>query len=322
MKIKLISLLTASLLPMMAIVGCTGKPSTPASSTTTTTAVTTPTPEDPNPPEEEGGVDLVLFIGQSNMAGRGVARSATKVKEGHAYEFRAISDPTRLYPLEEPFGVNENNPASGVNENKKTGSMVSAFCESYYAATGRAIVAVSCSKGGEKIGFFDKGTKVYEDACQRVKSAQEFLKQEYENGNKDLKLRGTYVVWLQGESDAIVRNTAEDYGAMLTAFKNAVKETVGIEVFGIIKVGYFCRTVSWLRPQFDEESGRLADEAIMASQEKLAETDPDFAILTRVCPDMSLDPKWLNPWAEGHFNNAAMTVIGTEAGRALARYFR
>ena len=38
--------------------------------------------------------------------------------------------PTRLYPIEEPFGVNENNSESGVNENKKTGSMVSAICES------------------------------------------------------------------------------------------------------------------------------------------------------------------------------------------------
>lgn len=75
-------------------------------------------------------VDLVLFIGQSNMAGRGVASEATTVGEGHGFEFRAISDPTRLYPIEEPFGVNENNSESGVNENKKTGSMVSAICES------------------------------------------------------------------------------------------------------------------------------------------------------------------------------------------------
>ena len=48
-------------------------------------------------------VDLIIFMGQSNMAGRGVAAEAPVVPEGHGYEFRAISDPTRLYPLAEPL---------------------------------------------------------------------------------------------------------------------------------------------------------------------------------------------------------------------------
>ena len=37
-------------------------------------------------------------------------------QSGHGYEFRAISDPAKLYDVREPFGVNENNAASGVNE--------------------------------------------------------------------------------------------------------------------------------------------------------------------------------------------------------------
>lgn len=56
-------------------------------------------------------VDLIMFMGQSNMAGRGTAEEAPLVPEGVAYEFRAISDPARLYPLAEPFGVRENNEA-------------------------------------------------------------------------------------------------------------------------------------------------------------------------------------------------------------------
>ena len=51
--------------------------------------------------------NLFLFIGQSNMAGRGDYRKAPKAISNNLYEFRAISDPTRLYPVEEPFGVNE-----------------------------------------------------------------------------------------------------------------------------------------------------------------------------------------------------------------------
>lgn len=81
------------------------------------------------PPNE---VDLVMFMGQSNMAGRGTASQAPKVPITAGYEFRAISDPTMLYQIVDPFGVNENN-AAGINEpGMKTGSMVPAFVNAYY----------------------------------------------------------------------------------------------------------------------------------------------------------------------------------------------
>lgn len=55
-------------------------------------------------------VDVILFAGQSNMSGLGDAALAPEVPEGVGYEFRAVTDPSRLYPLEEPFGENEHNP--------------------------------------------------------------------------------------------------------------------------------------------------------------------------------------------------------------------
>ena len=66
------------------------------------------------------GIDLVLFIGQSNMAGRGIVsaqwpQEAPKLIEGAAWEYRAITTPDRLMPLEEPFGVDENK-ADGIND--------------------------------------------------------------------------------------------------------------------------------------------------------------------------------------------------------------
>ena len=60
-------------------------------------------------------VDLLFFMGQSNMAGRGEAALAPVVAPGMGYEYRAVTDPDTLHPLEEPFGVNENDPA-GVYE--------------------------------------------------------------------------------------------------------------------------------------------------------------------------------------------------------------
>ena len=68
-------------------------------------------------------VDLFLFMGQSNMAGRGIvsekwAHPAPQIMEGAGYEYRAISAPDKLYPLTEPFGRQEN--AEEGNQ-KKTG---------------------------------------------------------------------------------------------------------------------------------------------------------------------------------------------------------
>lgn len=46
-------------------------------------------------------VDLVIFMGQSNMAGRGASAEAPLVPKGYGYEFRAVSDPSKLYDINE-----------------------------------------------------------------------------------------------------------------------------------------------------------------------------------------------------------------------------
>ena len=78
-------------------------------------------------------IDLLAFMGQSNMAGRGVAAQAPAVPEGHGYEFRAITAPDRLSPLVEPFGQHEDKPDGIYEPGMKTGSMVSSFVNAYYA---------------------------------------------------------------------------------------------------------------------------------------------------------------------------------------------
>lgn len=95
--------------------------------------------------------DLFLFLGQSNMAGRGVTspqwpESAPALTPGAGYEYRAVSDPGRLHPASEPFGVNENNPDGICEPGMKTGSMVTAFINAYYARTKIPVIGVSASK--------------------------------------------------------------------------------------------------------------------------------------------------------------------------------
>lgn len=96
-------------------------------------------------------VHLVLFMGQSNMAGRGEAEEAPGVSEEAGYEYRAVSDTECLYQIEEPFGAAENDKTGVYEPGMKTGSMVSAFVNAYYEAVKIPVVGVSCSKGGSSI---------------------------------------------------------------------------------------------------------------------------------------------------------------------------
>ena len=102
-------------------------------------------------------IDLVLFAGQSNMAGRGCAAEAAPCPEEAGWEYRAVSAPDALYPIGEPFGRQENVPGALDDGEKKTGSMVSAFAAAYYRLSGRRLVCVSASKGGTSSQEWEEG---------------------------------------------------------------------------------------------------------------------------------------------------------------------
>ena len=124
-------------------------------------------------------VDLFLFAGQSNMAGRGIPcrrypETAPAVLPGVGWEYRSVSAPGQLFPITEPFGINENS-ADGISENLKTGSMVSAFVNAYYAETHVPVVGVSASKGGSVIAEWQPGTPYLTDALNRLAAAENWL---------------------------------------------------------------------------------------------------------------------------------------------------
>ena len=48
--------------------------------------------------------DLILFAGQSNMAGRGEAEAAQPCPPSVGMEYRAVTAPDRLVPIAEPVG--------------------------------------------------------------------------------------------------------------------------------------------------------------------------------------------------------------------------
>lgn len=120
-------------------------------------------------------VDLLFFMGQSNMAGRGDAALAPAVTPGMGFEYRAVTAPAQLHPLAEPFGVNENDPAGVYEPGMKTGAMVSSFVNAWTAQTGVPVVGVSCAKGGSAIAKWLPGTPYYQDAVRRARKARAFL---------------------------------------------------------------------------------------------------------------------------------------------------
>ena len=97
--------------------------------------------------------DLVVFAGQSNMSGRGDAAMAVKCNKNAGYEYKVISNPDKLTPVSEPFGMDEER-TGGINDlnpdgsSKRTGSMVSALIDEYFHQSGRKIIGVCASIGG------------------------------------------------------------------------------------------------------------------------------------------------------------------------------
>ncbi len=250
-------------------------------------------------------MDVIIFGGQSNMQGQTEAVPVCNEPVQGAFEYRFKGNV--LQPLKHPVGEDLWGVLAG--SNLQRGSLVPSFCKAYVGKTGRKVVAVHVAKGATTIGEWLRGTQRFHYAAIKVQAAlQEISKTE--------RVERIYYVWLQGESDALIQTTEEEYISRLIAYKNDLKKYVGIQKFGIIKVGYFAAEANWLK---EEEAVRAKwDECIQRAQERAVETDDDFVMLTRICTEISRNPKYINPEASGHYNNDGMEKIGKEAGETLA----
>ena len=246
------------------------------------------------PPEEKDYADVFIFMGQSNMAGRGDASEAIPCGEGHAYEFRAVSGNDEdgwLYPLAEPFGAMENNQALSDGNNgdgKKSGGMTSAFCEAYYQSTGVKVIGVSASVGGTAISSWLPGTDYFEEAKRRLDACI-----EYAEGEGGMSVRHINMVWCQGESDAGNQQYTEQLKSILEGLRSSFVECC------------FIITPS----EYDSPYATvLAD-----SQIALCEEDDDFVLASikfRNVPENLRD--------DPHFYQGVYNVAGWDAGTHAA----
>ena len=257
--------MAAVLVLCLALTACQA-PNTPETPTTDGSATTTEPPAsggtsggDGETPAPAGKtkVDLILFAGDVNMSGRGIAAEATAVAEGHAYEFRAVSDPTGLYPVDGSFGAAEQKNG-GLNDTVKRasqGSMVPAFCEAYYEKTGTPVVAVSASEGGATIANWLPSNGKLEDAIARLDAAKAYLKasEEYEIGH-------ILLVWCHGESDAAAGTATATYITRAKTVLSALKQR-GVETCMIIQNGNSASAGETLSASFRDAQKELCEQS-------------------------------------------------------------
>lgn len=242
-------------------------------------------------------VDLVMFMGQSNMAGRGVASESPVVPVGHGYEFRAISDPNKLHNIVEPFGVKENNPSSGVNESSKTGSMVSSFVKAYYEATKTPIVGVSCAKGGTSIDWWQPNGGALNDAIDRHNKAKTWLI------NNGYTIRNDFMVWCQGCSDGDKKMPSSTYQER---FKKMVEEMMkhGVQKCFMVRIGNHRDSPT----QYDD---------IISAQTELGRNYKNVVLVSTKFASMATDGLMKDQF---HYKQEGYNITGRDAGINTAFY--
>ncbi len=256
-------------------------------------------------------MDILIFGGQSNMQGQTERLSENAVVPG-AYEYRLLTD--TVIPLQNPVGEfirRDRTPGYqpelahldqwladhlvGASSHGNT-NLVPAFCRAYIRQTGREVLAVHAAKGSTVIAQWLPGTEGYALLTDKARAAMDRVA---ERGR-------VFFVWLQGESDAIAGNSRAYYKEKLLELGDALHRDLGVEQFGIIRVGPF--------------TGDSRDETIIGAQEEICREREDFLMLTTLASELFTQPDYMHPSVPGHFSAAGAERLGAAAGEALGAY--
>lgn len=239
-------------------------------------------------------MDVILFMGQSNMSGaNGDASQAPELIKGAGYEYRAITEPERLFVLEEPFGENEHREGALDDREilERRGTLATSFVNAYYGETGTPVAAVSASRGSSSLnGWLNKGLK--EDAARRLEGAKECLKKE------KIRIRHIYMVWFQGEADVNLKLTKEEYKEGLNALVSYMGEQ-GVEQCFLIQMGT------------DGENSEY-HQAVMQAQLEVCEESEQITLASKL--PCELNGTDMKDQGKIHFTQKALNLIGADAG--------
>ncbi|MDR1931640.1 MAG: sialate O-acetylesterase [Spirochaetales bacterium] len=242
-------------------------------------------------------VYVFLFMGQSNMAGRGIARLAPEVPEGWGYEYKAITQPCALVPAREPFGAEENNPAGVFEPGMKTGSLVSAFINSAYPVLGASIVGISCSKGGSSVNEWEPMGAYYTDAVTRLRKCRDFLSA---NGHKII---AACMVWCQGCTDGDNGMPQDEYRKKTEKFITSFLAE-GLDFCFLIQTG-------------NHRDNPFLYKAIQDAQEELCADNAKIIMVSRLFKTFAARGLMKD---EFHYLQPAYNEVGAEAGKNAAEF--
>lgn len=274
--------------------------------------------------EDSRTVDLVLFAGQSNMAGRGDAAEAVVCEPGEGYELHAVSDaslaegelPYVLSTVTEPFGKNENNnviyDSGSDGADRRSGDMVSAFMKAYYEKTGVPIVGVQASRGGMESKWF-LGEDVKTEMQRRYSDAEEYLE------NAGYEVRRRFMVWCQGEADADNSRSEDTYkNNTLAVFENM--KTAGVTDMFIVKTGHY--NINYGLAEGEEPSAdALAIDARYKNVNTWQQELADVTAHVYTAADLYTDSALANMRDQYHYYQPVYNEVGTTAGGAAAAAF-
>jgi len=243
-------------------------------------------------------VDLIVFMGQSNMAGYGGnASEAPVVPKGHGYWFKSFSDPTKLYEITEPFGKGEGDSKSPLGRSQRNGSLVSAFANAYYENTGIPIVAVFAAQGATSIENWKPTGGFLRDAINRYKTAKVWLE---ENG---YYIRNDFMVWCQGESDGVNYTSKNVYKTKFGAIIDAMKKQ-GIDKCFVVRVGV------------QKNNATLYDQ-IIGAQTELCKERKDTIMASTATAGFAKEGLMSDIY---HYTQKGYNKVGTLAGENAAYY--
>ena len=241
-------------------------------------------------------VDIIIFAGQSNMSGNGGnAAQAPVVPIGQGFEYRPANAPNALYPITEPFGRYEGGYVSDV-PSYQNGTLVSSFVNTYFSKTGVPVVGVCATHGGTDSSYWASSSTKADMVSRLVKTKAYLEKNNY-------KVRRKFLVFLQGESDAVKGISQTDYkNNLIAAFQPLFAN--GLEQVFIITPGY-------------ASNGVFSYDEVVKAQVDLCNSNNLFTLGSQLLhsPAMNI---YLNDTV--HYNQQGLNMVGANAAVNVAAY--
>lgn len=180
-------------------------------------------------------------------------------------------------------------------------NLVPEFCRVYSETTGNRVLAVHAAKGSTTIADWLCGSAGYNIIAEKAAAA-------IKAANAAEAVEHIFFVWLQGESDAICGNTKAYYKEKLAQINDALKNDIGIEKFGIIRVGRF--------------TNDARDLEIISAQDEICLENSDFLMLTTIATELNAQKEYMNPHVPGHYSARGLEKLGAAAAKTLADYLK